>query len=109
MQKFSKDLLREILTIIQYAKDKEKFVEEFEAMNYMQAMANMIDTLPFGVKQLVQIKYSDQQWVKEHISEEKLQQEIVRVGQEELSLLLQRVSPTLNNLQKEKIQQLFLQ
>jgi hypothetical protein len=95
--------LPEILNIIQFANNRDKFINEFEVMNIAQAVVNLMNQLPKHLKDLFQTKYKDQAWVKEHFSKTVLQQEIESVRREELTLFIKAVFPTLTNLQKEKI------
>ena len=46
MQPDIKQLLLEVLTIIHYKNSKEKFLKDFEEMNYLDAMANLAEKLP---------------------------------------------------------------
>lgn len=100
-----KDQLIEILHIINYADNKEKYIQEFELINHLEATNNLIQKLPFEVRK--KIEKQDPSIIKDYVSAEIYLEEITTVWKRELAKLITAVSPTLTLSQKEKIKNLL--
>ncbi|HZE87241.1 MAG TPA: hypothetical protein VE090_03465 [Methylomirabilota bacterium] len=109
MQRSFKDVLLEILDIIKYPNDKEKFVAEFEVMNHTEAILNLLDQLPTDVQAKIKASNLNKEEVNKHISQELYLSEITKVSKNALVKFLEAVSPILNLDQKQKITQLVKQ
>ncbi|MGI8419139.1 MAG: hypothetical protein ACR2LN_00685 [Candidatus Levyibacteriota bacterium] len=108
MEPSYKELLFEILSIINYS-DKEQFIEEFDRMNHLEAMANIYDTLPEHIQAKVVLNAEDPEEIKKYIHKETYVKEVTTVTAKALSAFIGRMKPVLTHLQNEKISHLFLQ
>lgn len=106
MQKSYKDVLLQILKIINYP-DIEKFVSEFEMLNYLDAMANILPHLSSEVREYIKINHANPEKIKRVIPQELYLQELIKVSAEALNQLIKDITPTLNLQQKESIEKLL--
>ena len=107
MQTAPKELLIEILKIINYRNNREAFILEFEAMSYMEAMVDVVDQLPDDLAEKVKKGKFDAAWVKENISKEMYVDQVDKVFGKKIDGLIEAVSPVLNLAQKQKITELM--
>jgi adenylosuccinate synthase len=108
MEPSYKDLLFKVLSIIDYS-DKEKFIEEFDRMNHLEAMANIYETLPGHVQTRFIADADDPEKVKKYIQRDEYITEITTVTVKAFSKFLDHMKPVLTQSQREKINQLFPQ
>lgn len=107
MQKNFSELLLEILTIIDYPKDKNECVKEFEELNHAEAMTNMIERLPSNIQEKIKdTKYNEKE-VAKYIDSKEYLSEVIKVSEEALLKLLNDVAATLTEEQKKRIQKLL--
>ncbi len=100
------DILLEILTIIKYQNNKEKFVKEFEALNRLDAMACIIDTLPGYVQEKIKSSNNDVEEMKKLIPTNEYIVTYEKVSVEALRKFLEDISSVLTLQQKEQITKL---
>ncbi|MGH7204555.1 MAG: hypothetical protein ACREHC_09020 [Candidatus Levyibacteriota bacterium] len=108
MEASYKELLFEILSIVNYS-DKEQFIQEFDRMNHLEAMANIYDTLPEHIQEKVVVNADDPEEIKKYIDKDTYVEEITTVTAKALSSFINHMNPVLTHTQKEKISRLFLQ
>ena len=101
-------LLFEILEIMHYPNDKEKFIKEFEEVTYLEAMTNVVEKLPQDVKTKIAACDNDPHKIKQYIPEKEYFVQLEKVTQDALADFIKTTSPQLSQTQKEKIAQLFL-
>ncbi len=107
MEPSYKDLLLEILSIIQY-REKEKFATEFEEMNRLEAMANSIERLPQHIQDEIVAKKGDPEEIKKYVPQDEHIEEITMVSSKALAEFLQHIAPVMTEEQKEKIAHVML-
>ncbi len=105
MKRPARDRLIEILHIIKYANNKEKFIQEFEEMSHLEATVNLIESLSTETQELLQKQNPEK--IKDHISPETYVAEILKVTERKLEELIVAVSPALNFSQKQQIKQVM--
>jgi hypothetical protein len=106
MQKTYRDILSEILQIIHY-RDKEKFITEFENLNYLDTMANILPMLSGEVREFIKINHADPEKIKQYIPQELYLQELIKVSADALNRFIEDIRPTLNGAQKESLANLL--
>ena len=105
----AKELLLEMLHIIHYKDNKQLFIEEFEAMNHLEAIAHFVTKLPEEFRQKKSFQKEDLQTISQYISPQVYQEEVEQIAQEELKKFAEVVSPVLTLDQKQKITKLLPQ
>ncbi len=101
------DLLLQILTIANFSGDKQQHIEEFEAMNHLEAMTSLAQRLPEEIKQrAVELTKEDVDKIKQLIPQEEYLKEVERIAKEELMKFVGELQPALNEEQKQQIGQL---
>jgi hypothetical protein len=106
MQFTYSDILSKILTIIDYPQ-KEKAIREFERLNHLDALMNIFPRLPFEVQNFIKNKQNDPEIIMQYIQQEIYTQELTKVSEEGLITLVDDISSSLNETQREKIAQLI--
>src|SRR5258708_2607525 len=106
MQHSYRDMLLQILQIINYP-DKEKFVSEFENLNYLDAMANMLPMLSAEVREYIKINHADPEKIMSYIPQDLYQKELIQVSADALTKLIKDITPTLSGQQKESLTKLL--
>lgn len=110
MQRNLKDIFLEILNIINYSKDKDKFFKEFEELNHTEAMLNILERLPLETQERIKA-IKDQQEVIEaiqkHVTREEYVPELIKVSNQALGQFLKDIEHTLSVDQKQKIAKLL--
>jgi hypothetical protein len=109
MQKNFHEVLLEILTLISYPNDKEKFVKEFEELNHMETVANLLEKLPQELQEKVQKNKVTQEEIRQHIPDEDYLAELTNVSGKALIKYVEVIMPQLSVEQREKVQQVLLQ
>jgi hypothetical protein len=99
-----RDQLIEILHIINYADDKEKYIQEFEVINHLEATHNLIQQFPIEIRHKIE---QDPTVIREYVSAEVYIDQITHIWKRELAKLINAVLPTLTLSQKEKIEQVM--
>ena len=107
MQKNFNELLLEILTIIDYPNDKNKYLKDFEEMNHAEAMTNILERLPSDIQEKIKAVHYDKNEVIKYIDQNEYLSEIIKVSEDALIKLLDDISTTLTEEQKNKIQLLL--
>lgn len=108
MEKTYKDALSDLLEIINYQGDREKFVDEFLNLNQKEALVNLIEKLPEETKMELE-NSSDPLLLEKYISKEEIAEEYTKVSAKALAKFIEAVSSTLNDTQKDKISNLLLE
>ena len=103
MQTTIKDIIMEFLMIAGYPNDKEKFVEEFERLNLLEAMVKVFDKLPKESQYFIRAHQDEPELIQQHIPQELYILELKKVTREALKNLITDISPLLSEHQKEKI------
>jgi len=106
MQKSYRDMLLQILQIINYP-DVEKFVSEFENLNYLDAMANILPVLSSEVREYIRINQADPKKIMSYIPQDLYQKELIQVSADALTKLIKDITPTLSGQQKESLTKLL--
>ncbi|HEX8931786.1 MAG TPA: hypothetical protein VF810_01375 [Patescibacteria group bacterium] len=110
MQQSYKELLSKILEIINYSNNRDKFIKEFETMNHLEAVTNIVERFPAAVRErikLVSSGFLKPDLIKHKISPEEYNLELNKVAEAELYKFVQVISPVLTLTQKQKIDQLL--
>lgn len=102
MQITHNNILSEILIIIKYP-NKEKFIREFESLNHLDAMANLLPRLSYEVRDYIKKYYNHPEEIKRYIPQDKYLQEVTKVSVHALSQFIKSIEHTLSLEQKEKI------
>lgn len=108
MQKTQR-ILYKILAIIEYDKDKDKFVEEFETLIKVDALLNVVDTLPDNIKRKTEFNKEDYENLKRQVPQEEFSREVEKITEKELKKYIAFISPDLTEEQREQIEQLLRQ
>jgi hypothetical protein len=106
MQKNFRDVLLEILIIVKYPNNKEKFIKEFEELNHMETVANLLDKLSFEVQEKIKANEHNIEEVKKYLPTEEYISELTKVSNQALLNLVSVVTPLLKIDQKQKIAKL---
>lgn len=106
MQQSYRDMLLQILQIINYP-DKEKFASEFENLNYLDAMANILPFLSSEVREYIKINQANPEKIMGYIPQDLYQKELIQVSADALTNLIKDIMPTLNGQQKDSISKLL--
>ena len=108
MQPAHNKLLVEILEIIRYTKNKEKFILEFEAMNHLEAITNLLEKFPSNIREKIKlIAFKNKpELIKDYISSESYREEVTKVAEKELKAFIEVMTPILSFDQRQKIHQL---
>jgi hypothetical protein len=97
-----KDLLLDILKIIGYQNNKEKFATEFELLNQLDAVASIVDTYPADIQEKVKAcKTADE--IGQYIGVNEYQQAYITVSRDALQDFLASIVNTLTIAQKQRI------
>ena len=110
MNKSLKDIVLEILEIIEYPDDRNVFVDEFMSANLTDALANISQKIPDELKKkadLTQPNFEgvtkeDIEKVRQYVSEEDFAKELENVSKAEIKKMVEQLSG-LDDEQKEKI------
>lgn len=105
MKKNFPDVLLEILNIIQYPNDKEKYVIEFEELNRTEALANLLEDLPLEIQEKIKEtnEYEKGIEIKKYLQDEVYFAEVTAVSEEALARLIESLLPNLTSEQQENI------
>lgn len=112
MQQQFKETLAEILEIIKYSNNREKFIKEFEAMNQLEAVTNIVERLPAAVRErikMVSSGFSNPDSIRQRISPDEYNREVNKVAETELHKFIEVISPVLTLAQKQKVDKLIRQ
>jgi len=102
MQQSYKDILLQILDIINYSHDKENFIDEFERLNREETIVNLLDKLPEDIQMKIK-DANDSNELKKYINLEDYIAELTKVYAESLGKFIDNIAPSLNEEQKDKI------
>lgn len=102
MQHNSQDTLFELLKIINYPNNRQKFINEFEELNRLEALANILDRLPEDLQQQLQVNHDAYNAFEKYISKEAYVEELIKVSQTALENFVEAMSPHLSLSQKEQ-------
>ena len=102
MNKSYRDILSEILQIVNY-QNKEKFVAEFEGLNHLDAMANIMPSLSSDVREYIKINASDPEKIKKYIPQDLYIKELTKVSADALKNFIIDISSALTIKQKQEI------
>jgi hypothetical protein len=111
MNKPYQDILTEILTVINYTKDKKVYAEEAEKSVFTDAFINLSEKLPDDIKQQIEAAKTDFkpfteqdiEKVRQHITPEDLTREVERLEKEDIKDFVQELTPKVNAEQKTKL------
>ena len=106
MYRTYRDILLEILQIVIYP-DKEKFIIEFERLNHLDAMTNILPMLSHEVREYIKLNHADPEKITKYIPQERYLKELIRVSASALIKFTEDISPILNAKQREEIVQLL--
>ncbi|MGH7202826.1 MAG: hypothetical protein ACREHC_00080 [Candidatus Levyibacteriota bacterium] len=104
MQKNYKEILVQILTIINYPNNKEKFFFDFENLNKQEALVNILDRLPSETQEKVK---NDPEEMKGVIAQEEYDQELLKVSEDALAKFIEDIYSTLSTKQIDQIEKLL--
>ncbi len=103
MQQNYKDTLLELLTTINYPNNKEKFIAEFEDLNRVEVIANILEKLPKDIQEKIQAGDNDYENIKKYIHQDEYLAEITKVSAEALKKFIEVISPLLTLQQKQQV------
>jgi len=109
MQPTSKELLLEILGIIRYTKNKDRFIQEFEAMNHLEAITNLLEKFPQDIREKIKLFAFKKniEGIKDYISSDTYGEELRKVSEKELKSIIEVMTPILSFDQRQKIHRLM--
>lgn len=104
-QNTTSDLLLQILEIAKFSGDKKEHIEEFEAMNHLEAMTSLSQRLPEDIKQrATELTKDDLEKIRQLIPQEDYLKEVEKIAKEELKKFVEELQPALDEEQKQKIE-----
>ncbi len=109
MQKKFNDVLFDLLTIIKYPNNKERFIKEFEELNHLEAISNLMDKFPVDIQEHIKASEGRIEEIKKYIQQEEYVSEVAKVSKEALIKFIEVVSPLLNLEQKQRVVNLLKQ
>lgn len=109
MQRSFRDVLFDFLIIVRYPNNKQKFIAEFEQLNHMETVANLLDRLTPEVQNKVKENEGNIEEVKKYLPTEEYLSELTKVSSQALLNLVKVVSPLLKLDQKQKVANLLQQ
>ena len=107
MHSIWKNVLLEILKIIDYQGDKETFINTLEKQNYQLSLLNMIERLPSHLQSILKNTSLLTDEMRTYINEDVYQNELDTITYVSLSEFAQSIAHTLNRDQIRKINQLI--
>jgi hypothetical protein len=107
MQRTINDVLLDLLHIIKYPNNKQKFVKEFEELNHGEALVNMFERLPGPIKVKIKVGGAKPELIKKYIDPQKYAAEVTHVSSQALVNFINVVSPLLTLDQKQEITKLL--
>ena len=110
-----KAILLRILDIIGYSEDKEKFATEFFQNVSLQALLDLLNTLPQDKKDQLQQKIASlgsdaakvQGELKAYFTDSQLEQAIENSAQNAVTEYMKAIDPTLSDSQKQNLANYF--
>lgn len=111
MNQNPKQIILKVLEIIGYEDDKEKFANEFLSLCLQQALVALTQTLPQDKQDQLTQRSSltppdkMEELLLEYFSAEKLQEDIKEASRTTFEDYLKEIIPTLNENQKNKLEQ----
>ena len=106
MQHSFGNILLNILEIIRYTNDKEKFILEFENLNQEEAILNILERLPDEIQEKIRANDNIDE-IKQYINQEEFIVELRKVSGEALGNFIEDIAPTLTLDQSERILKLI--
>lgn len=103
-----KEVLREVLAIINYQDDKEKFINDFLEIAGANGLDSLIKSLPQD--QQTTLQNADEEGtisiLKSNFTQEQLKQALTEALEKTTEDYIETVEPTLSEEQKQKLQEL---
>ncbi len=111
MNKPYRDIVLDILSIINYPKDRASYAEEAEKSVFTDAFINLAEKLPDDIKQHMEATKTefqpfteqDIEKVRQYISQDDLFNEIEKLSKEDIKEFVQELTPKVDAGQKEKL------
>jgi hypothetical protein len=103
------ELIKEILDIIDYKKDPEKFIENFNKIAVYNATLSLLEKLPSGDRELLFEKMGEEnveEVIKDYFSNDSVQDEVKKETGLALDLFLEEVLPKLDEDRRNKVLEL---
>src|SRR5262245_53468310 len=97
------DVLLDLLTIVKYPSNKQKFIKEFEELNHGEAVANMLEKLPGEIQDKIKASENKVEEIKKHLPVDEYRTEVEKVSAQALVNFINVISPLLTLRQKEKV------
>lgn len=107
MQQDPKQILLQVLTIIDYADEKEAFAEEFLQICHEQAMADLLTSLTEEQKKVLQRTTDIQTTLAQIIPSEQLNKALKEATKIQFQDYLKTIKPSLSQVQKDKLNTFF--
>ncbi|MDD5147572.1 MAG: hypothetical protein PHV63_03460 [Candidatus Daviesbacteria bacterium] len=111
MSQKPKDIIIQILDLVGYGENKERFADELLSLCQQQALVDLVKSLPEEKQILLEKTLSQQpnpqnidQVLKENFSEEEILEALKKATQNTIQAYLQTISPHLSDLQKNNLQ-----
>jgi hypothetical protein len=99
-----KHLVLELLEIIGYPQARrEQFVTEFEALNHLEAMNNLIPRLPHDIQAKIEEAGADPQKIASYIPQDQYIAELTKVTSDALQDYLKEILSKISDEQKKRI------
>src|SRR4051812_24634655 len=102
-----KDTIIAILAITKYPNDKESFAKRFEEQNGREAVHNSIEKLPYDVQEQIKACNNDPVKIQQLIPLGLYKEELKAVYMNALLEFVESLKPSLTEMQKEQIAELF--
>ncbi len=109
MQPSYNDILSELLSIIGYPNSNQKFAAEFEELNRLEAIANLLDELPIEKQEKLKTGINDPNEFKKYVSDEAYFTEMTKVSRDAITKFIEVISPLLSLKQKQQVNHLMYQ
>ncbi len=110
MNKDPKQIILQVLEIIGYTDNKEKFANEFLGLILQKSINNLAEKLPQDkidqLRQRISLTGPEkfENLLKDYFSGEELNESVKKVSENMFREYLEEVKPTLNDTQKENLQ-----
>jgi hypothetical protein len=105
MQSPYNNTILQILRIVNYVGNKEKLIIHFEQLNYLEAIANLLERFAPPIQNEIKSAQNIQETMKKYIDPQEYVTELNTVSHNALYEFIEEIAHTLNPLQKQKIQE----
>jgi phosphate starvation-inducible protein PhoH len=96
-----------MLLIINYLGNKEKVVSQFEHMNYLEAICNLLERLPQDIQEKIKESKNIEVEIKQYVQPEQYVAELEQVSTNALKELINSIIDIVTPQQKQKIENLL--